>query len=124
MLTEVELEFMQILWALGEATSEVIQDVFRSEGRKLSGGAIRRMLAILTDKGFVGRRKEGRSFIYSPAITERCAKSGMVGDLRRKAFGGSASLMIATLFDSRDISGKDLKKIEAIIAKRRKEEDG
>ena len=120
-LTEVELEFMLILWQHGEATSEIIQDDFRSRGRELSGGAIRRMLAILTDKGFVGRRKEGRSFTYFPAVSERNAKSGMVGDLLRRAFGGSAAHMIAALFNSRDISGDDLKKIDAIIATRRKE---
>ena len=58
-LTEVELEFMQILWAEGEASTEDVQEALRRRGRELADGSVRKVLAILIDKGYATRRREG-----------------------------------------------------------------
>ena len=52
-LTEVELEFMQILWTEDEASPEDIQKNLLQKGRTLTGGTIRKMLSILMKKGYV-----------------------------------------------------------------------
>ena len=63
-LTEVELEFMQILWGAGELTTEEVQSALRDQRRKLSDGSIRKMLSILVEKGYLSRRREGRGYLY------------------------------------------------------------
>ncbi|MFC1606486.1 BlaI/MecI/CopY family transcriptional regulator [Candidatus Latescibacterota bacterium] len=122
-LTEVELEFMQVLWKDGEAAPEDVQKALLDSGRSLTGGSIRKMLSILVRKGYVSRKKQGKKYVYSPNILEEQAKTSMIRELVNRAFGGSASLMVATLIESGgDIPADDLRKIERIIAERKKEE--
>ncbi|MFA6470987.1 MAG: BlaI/MecI/CopY family transcriptional regulator [Candidatus Latescibacterota bacterium] len=119
--TEVELEFMNILWNRGEAAPEDIRDSLLQDGRTLSGGSIRNVLAIMQEKGYVTRRKEGKAYIYRAKIHENQAREGMARDLLENVFAGSESLLVASLLERRDISPEELEKIELLIAERRRE---
>jgi len=115
--TNVELEFMKIIWPAGEANTEMIQDTLKSNGRDLSDGAIRRVLAIMVEKGFISRRKEGQSFYYKAEIPEQKAQTNMVNDLVEKLFGGSTSSMVASLIQNRSVNAKEMQKIKKMIEK-------
>ena len=121
--TEVELEFMQVVWAAGEVTTNHVQEVLEGRGRNLSDGSIRKVLSILVEKGHLTRRREGRAFFYKPKVREGQANRKMVKDLVKRAFGGSASLMVAALFDSKAVKERDLEDIKRLIAQHEKEED-
>ncbi len=121
--TEVELEFMQVIWASGEVSTDHVQEVLKGRGRNLSDGSIRKVLSILLQKGHLTRRREGRAFLYKPKIREGQANRKMVQDLVKRAFGGSTALMVAALFDSNPLNERDLKDIKRLIAKHEKEED-
>ncbi|MHB9031287.1 MAG: BlaI/MecI/CopY family transcriptional regulator [Candidatus Latescibacterota bacterium] len=120
-LTEVELEFMQFLWERGELASEDIEAAYAERGSPLTGGSVRKVLGILMRKGYVSRRKEGKKFIYAAKVPREQASTGVVKDLLQRVFGGSASLLVAALLDSREVHEKELKEIERLIAERRKE---
>ncbi|NQT85155.1 BlaI/MecI/CopY family transcriptional regulator, partial [bacterium] len=102
-LTEVELEFMQVIWRLGEATTDDVLTALAEQGRDLADGSIRKVLSILVQKGYLARRREGRGFVHTPTVEEAEANGSMVRDLLTRAFGGSAALMVASLLDSRDV---------------------
>ena len=121
-LTEVELEFMHLLWAEHEVSPEDIQNALLERGRTLTGGSIRKMLSILMRKGYVNRKKEGKKYLYTARVGQEQAKKSMIRELLNRAFGGSASLMFATLIEGRDVPEEDLKTIERLIAERKKEE--
>lgn len=121
--TEVELEFMQVIWAAGEVTTDHVQKVLKGRGRNLSDGSIRKILSILIEKGHLTRRRDGRAFLYKPTVREGQAHRKMVQDLVKRAFGGSAGLMVAALFDGNALNERDLKEIKRLIAQREKEED-
>ncbi len=121
--TEVELEFMQVIWAAGEVSTDDVLEVLKGRGRNLSDGSIRKVLSILVEKGHLTRRREGRAFHYKPKIREGQANRKMVQDLVKRAFGGSTALMVAALFDSNPLNERDLKEIKRLIAKHEKEED-
>ncbi|MDP2982928.1 MAG: BlaI/MecI/CopY family transcriptional regulator [Candidatus Latescibacter sp.] len=120
--TEVELEFMRILWDRGEAAPEDIRDSLLANGRSLSGGSIRNVLAIMQEKGYVARRKEGKAFLYRAKIREEQAREGMARNLLENAFAGSESLLVASLLERRDIRPEELEKIELLISDRRRRE--
>ncbi|MDD9977928.1 MAG: BlaI/MecI/CopY family transcriptional regulator, partial [Boseongicola sp.] len=69
LLTEVELEFMSELWALGEGT---VRDVLERlpDDRNLAYTSGATILRILEQKEFVTSRKEGKSHVYIPALTK------------------------------------------------------
>ena len=121
-LTEVELEFMQLLWAEREVSPDDIQNALLERGRTLTGGSIRKMLSILMRKGYVNRKKEGKKYLYTARVGQEQAKKSMIRELLNRAFGGSASLMFATLIEGRDVPDEDLKTIERLIAERKKGE--
>ncbi|MCE5252306.1 BlaI/MecI/CopY family transcriptional regulator [bacterium] len=118
--TEVELEFMNIVWELGEATSEQVRSALRDKGTELTDGSVRKVLSILEAKGHIERHREGRGFIYSAIVHRTDANRSMVMDLLGRAFDGSALLLVASLLDSRNISSDDMEKIEKLIAEHKK----
>ena len=120
--TEVELEFMQVLWEAGEATPEDIQEALAGIGHPLTGGSIRNVLAILAEKGYVSRRKKGKTFLYKADVQEEHAKKSVVQDILSRVFGGSESMMVAALLKNRDINRKEIEEIERLIADHKTED--
>jgi len=121
--TEVELEFMQILWSAGEATPDDIQAALAEQNRELTGGSIRNVLAILADKGYITRRKKGKTFMYSARIHEEQARKSVIQDILSRVFDGSESLMVAALLKNREVDSNELAEIERLIAEHKKKED-
>ncbi len=115
-LTEVELEFMQIIWSRGEATTEDVIEALRLQRRNLAGGTVRKMLAILVDKGYLSRRRRGQSFLYKAKVSEEKATKKMAVDLVKRAFGGKAAPMLAALMSSRSMRKGDIDEIKRLIA--------
>ena len=68
--TEVELEFMNIIWEHDEVSTEDIQKFLEENDRYLTDGSIRKILSILMTKGHLERRKMGRRFYYKAKVEE------------------------------------------------------
>jgi predicted transcriptional regulator len=119
-LTEVELEFMLIVWELGDVTTEDVLHQLRRQGRPLTDGSVRKILSILAAKGYVSRRRQGRGFRYKAVVPKGRAARSMVMDIVNRAFAGSPALMVASLLDSPKVSQADLRKIRQLIAEREK----
>jgi len=119
-LTEVELEFMQVVWQAGEVTPEEVLEHLRRQGRNLSDGSVRKILSILVTKGYLSRRPEGRTFRYRAEVPKGRANRSLLMDLVNRAFAGSPALMVAALLDGPRLNDKDLKKIKQLISQREK----
>jgi len=120
-LTEVELEFMKVVWARGEISTEDAQAALREQGRDLADGSVRKVLSILKRKGYLARRRVGRAFLYKAEVEEDEAHRSLVQDLLSRAFGGSAALMVASLLGADSVRRKDVEAIKRLIAKRERE---
>ena len=120
-LTEGELDFMNVLWKMGEMNPDAIQRELCDAGREVSGGTVRNLLTILREKGYVRRRKNGKTHLYSPTITREEARTEIADDMLTTAFGNSPSLMVKALFNARDIDPGELAEIERLIDEGRKE---
>ena len=121
-LTEVELEFMQVVWAAeGDVTTDDVLDALRRRGRELADGSVRKVLSILVAKGYLSRRRRGRGFLYRAKVARDQAARRMVGDLLRRAFGGAVTGMIAALLDGRTVDPREMDKIKRLIAERERE---
>lgn len=121
-LTEVELEFMQVIWGADELTTEDVQNALRKQRRELSDGSIRKVLSILIRKGYLSRRQVGRGFRYRATVAEVLAHRSMIKDLLQRAFGGSAALMVARLLESSAVPKEELREIKRLIAKQERED--
>jgi predicted transcriptional regulator len=122
-LTEVELEFMNILWKHPDVPPEYFRNALNAKGRSLTGGTVRKVLGILIRKGYVERSRQGKKYVYRAAVGQIPAKQGMISSLVDRVFGGSPSVMLATLFEGREVPEKDLKAIECLIINRKKKSE-
>ena len=116
--TEVELEFMRIIWEHDEVSTEDIRYILEQKGRELSDGSIRKVLSILIRKGHITRRRDGRAYLYKAGVPQQQARITMVQDLLRRAFGGSVTHMATALLHTKDVKESDIQEIKRLIAER------
>ena len=114
--TEVELEFMRILWEHEDMSTEEMQNPLRLQGRDLADGSIRKILSILLEKGHLERVRQGRGFRYRARVVRAQANRRIVQDLLKRAFDGSVTGLVATLLDERELPEEELTEIKRLIA--------
>jgi len=114
MLTEVELEMMQILWKThGGTVNDVLQDL--PKARRLAYTSVSTILRILEQKGFLKAEKEGRGHLYQPVISKADYESKSVNHLVDKVFENAPSALVRRLLDEKGISPRELKEIRDLL---------
>jgi predicted transcriptional regulator len=121
-LTEVELEFMTELWALGEGT---VRDVLAqlAPERDLAYTSAATILRIMEQKEFVTSEKQGKTFVYKPALDKDAYQSKTLMDLSNKLFDGTPASMVARLVNDQGMSEQALEDIRALLDRRLTEND-
>ncbi|HEX5272081.1 MAG TPA: BlaI/MecI/CopY family transcriptional regulator [Gemmataceae bacterium] len=114
--SERELEILKVLWELGSGSvREVHQRLCPND--ELAFNTVQTMLRIMEDKGQVGHRSEGRTFVYFPQHSrERVARRFL-----DKVFDGSLDELVLTLLQTEDTTPEELKELERLIAQARKD---
>lgn len=118
-LSRREREIIEIVYRLGEASAhDVATQVHDDPGYD----TIRVTLGIMTKKGHLKRRKDGRRYIYSPTTPHKSATRSAVRNLLQTFFGGSPSQAILAMLDlsSEKLSKEDLDAIATIVEKEKK----
>ncbi|MGH8496077.1 MAG: BlaI/MecI/CopY family transcriptional regulator [Gammaproteobacteria bacterium] len=113
-LTEGELEIMEVLWDRREASVRDVTEAL-SGRRPVAYNTVLTMLRILKDKSYAAYRKEGRAFIYYPLITRREARSRALRNLIGSFFDGSAVALAQNLVDDTEIDLAELERLQSKI---------
>jgi predicted transcriptional regulator len=116
-LTEAELRLMKILWDNGRGTVGEIVGALDAEPT-LAYNTVLTTLRILETKGYVQHKKEGRAFVYEPAVARDEASTGAVGHLLSRFFNNSPELLFASLLKDERIGRKELNRLKRLIAER------
>ena len=117
LLTEVELEFMTELWALGEASvRDVLGQLPPERNLAYTSGAT--ILKILNDKGFVKSRKEGKTLVYTPLLEKDKYQTRSLQNLSRTLFDDTPASLVARLVDDAGLTASDLEDIRALVERR------
>ena len=95
-LAPLELDCMNTLWPVGQATVREIRDLLAPR-RPRAYTTIMTIMDRLARKGIVERRKVGRAYIYRPNLTVEEARSQALGQVVDNYFGGSKEALIAQL---------------------------
>jgi len=116
-LTEVELEFMTLLWKLGQGTvRDVLANLARE--RNLAYTSAATILRILEQKKFVESTKKGKTFIYRALLTKDAYQSRSLKNLSVKLFDDTPASLVARLVDDYNLSKEDLGEIRALLDRR------
>ena len=116
-LTEVELEFMTELWALGAGSVRDVLDQLPPE-RNLAYTSGATILRILDEKGFVESRKEGKTLVYTPLLQKDNYQTRSLQNLSRTLFDDTPASLVARLVDDARLTASDLEDIRVLVERR------
>ncbi len=110
-----ERQIMDIIFARGEATVRQIQESLEDPPTVM---AVRRMLHILEEKGFLSRHKDSREVVYSPKESRKSAGASALKHVVDTFFSGAIDEALATHFARKErVSPEQLARLQEMISK-------
>jgi BlaI family transcriptional regulator, penicillinase repressor len=113
-LGERELDIIQALWQLGEATVAEVQNILQAQQKKVAYTTIQTMLNRLETKKFVARDATARVHRYRALLKEPSAADSALKRLTQRFFGGSSEALVARLVE-KGLSREELERIQSLI---------
>ena len=118
-LSRRERQIMDLVFAQSEATVNQIAAALPDPPTAM---AVRRMMHILEEKGFLKRRQDGREVIYSPKQSKERAGKKALQHVIDTFFGGALDEALAAHLTGRDaVTSEQLARINQLIEQARKE---
>lgn len=119
-LGKLQRAVLEIVWERGEAT---VHDVLRQLDRrkKLAYTTALTVLQKLEKAGWLEHRSEGKSYVYTPAVSREQAGAGSVRGFLKRVFEGDAVAMFQHLIRESDLSDEELSELRRMIDEKRKE---
>ncbi|MHB0968466.1 MAG: BlaI/MecI/CopY family transcriptional regulator [Thermoanaerobaculia bacterium] len=119
-LSKFELEIMDLFWDAGETSIRDVLERIPEDGRP-AYTTVQTIVTRLEAKGALGRtRKAGNAYLYKPLVTRKSAYRRVIDDVLR-LFGGEAQPLVAHLLETRRLSLKDLRDLEAVAKKQERQ---
>ena len=122
-LFDLEADIMEVVWSRGWAQFAVA-DVQREleRRREIAYTTVMTTVGRLHDKGLLRRERDGRRYVYQPSMsrdefTESMARE-LLGSLSGLGHEQALSLLVDQVADS---DADEIRKLEALIAKRKRE---
>jgi BlaI family transcriptional regulator, penicillinase repressor len=121
--TELELDILKVLWTKSPLlVREVRERLEREAGRALAHSSVITMLNIMHRKGFLRRKKSGKSFLFAPKVERGSVTGGMMRDLMSRAFNGSPAALVLNLLETADLDANELAELRKLISRKVKEQ--
>ncbi|HZS08870.1 MAG TPA: BlaI/MecI/CopY family transcriptional regulator [Blastocatellia bacterium] len=104
--TDRELEIMQVIWELGEATAREIQERLPGDRHYNS---VMTIIRVLERKGHLLHRAEDRAHIYRARVSHEKSRGHALRHLISNVFGGSPASLVLHLVEAGELNEDDLK---------------
>lgn len=105
---------MDIIWTRGSAnTSEVLKDL--PGDSQLAYTTVLTTLRILEEKGYLTHTKDGKSFVYEPAIDRASVRRNALRHLVSRFFQNSPELLVSNLIADEQLTPKHLQRLRKLI---------
>ena len=112
-LARLELQILEVLWALGKASIREIQEMFPEPRPAYT--TIQTTVYRLESKGAVRRvRKISNAHIFEPLVARDVARHRLLDDIL-SLFGGRAQPMMAQLAEAGKLTLDDVRELEKTI---------
>jgi len=109
-----ELAILQILWQQGPSKVQAVNDKLCEE-RPVGYTTTLKIMQRMTEKGLLGRTKDGKSHEYYPLVQKDSTQTSLLDKLIATAFGGSKSKLVMQLLGGKDISRQELSAIKDFL---------
>lgn len=112
-ISESEWQVMKIIWSDPPQTLPEILDRLKSTG--WSKTTIQTYLARLVKKGALYTERQGKGYLYYPAVSETECQLAETRDFLRRVYDGSLSKMVMGFVGSGSLSRKELEELKELI---------
>ena len=119
-LSRRERQIMEAIYQLGQASASEVSERIPDAP---SYSAVRALLRVLEDKGYLRHRQDGPRYIYQPTVPRDRAVRSALRHVVRTFFQGSTESVVAALLEMEGsrLSAEELDKLSAMIDEARKE---
>ena len=120
-LSKRERQIMEVIFRRGNAS---VREVLGEIPNPPSYSAVRAMMNILENKGFIAHVKEGRKYVYTSTIPIKKAKKSAIVQLLRTYFNNSTSEAVAAIIevDRKNLKNTDFERLIELIEQAKQEE--
>lgn len=117
LLTEVELEFMTVVWATGGGTvRDLLAELNKLQQRAYTSVAT--VLKIMEQKGFLSSERLDRSLVYRPAVPKAEYQKTTLKNLSSKLFNDTPAALVARLVEDEEVTNEMLVEMRALLTER------
>lgn len=115
-----EWKIMEFLWAQAPRT---LMDIVRAMAEETgwAKSTVTTMVTRMEAKGLLRFEEGGRAKKIYPAVSREIATSAETDTLLKKAYKGSASLLMSALLEQKRLSKKDIDELYSILRKAEEE---
>ena len=112
-LTAAEAEVMDVIWSTSPI---VIPAILERIPRPLAYTTVMTTVKILEEKGFVNKcGKQGRAYLYEPAIDREQVRRSMTDELANRLFNGSIKSLVLSLVRQSGVTAEELAEVKQLI---------
>ena len=113
-LPKSELEIVRIVWDLGESTVRQVADALPAE-RRLDFWTVQTYLRRLEAKGYLRKRRVGRSNVYAARKRPATVVRDMIDDFLQRVFDGETLPLFQHLIHERGLSDEEIEQLQATL---------
>ena len=105
---------MSEFWRLGEATVKTILGELEDK-QSWQPTTVQTLINRLVQKGALGRRKEGREFVYAPLVSQNHCTHAASRSFMDRVFGGKLARLLATFIERQDCTPEDIAELKKLL---------
>ena len=114
--TKSELEILQVLWEIGQATVRAVNDELLKQ-KDVNYTTTLKLMQIMAEKGILKRDETQMKHIYSVAEPEEKTKGHLLEKFVDSMYKGSSSKLVMQLLGNGNTTAAELQEIKALLDK-------
>ena len=118
-LSRRERQIMDVIFERGQATAA---DVAEAIPDPPSYSAVRALLRILEEKGYLRHEQQGLRYVFIPTMRRTSARRSALKSVVKTFFDGSVEQTVAALLGQQKLSREELDRLADLITRARKED--
>jgi predicted transcriptional regulator len=118
-LSRRERQIMDVIFQRGQATAAEVAAAIPDPP---SYSAVRALLRILEEKGYLRHEQQGLRYVFTPTMRRDSARRSALKSVVKTFFDGSVENTVAALLGQQKLSREELDRLADLITRARKEE--
>jgi BlaI family penicillinase repressor len=119
-LSDESLDVMREIWARGEASVNTVWAALNASRRKkVRRTTVQVQMTRLERYGWLGRKRSGREFIYTPLWGKDETVGDLLSSLARRLYGGSFVELARILLTGGDFPPAEMRRIRTLLRQKK-----